>query len=110
MPRHDTCDTRASQQKDPRNHFSQVVEVVSEGDKYPRVSKLLEKIMDGVGKILVFVETKRNCDAVTRQMRQDGWPALLIHGGGCGLFYGFFLGFGFSVSGLGLFWWWKTKE
>lgn len=35
--------------------------------------------MDG-RKILVFCETKRGCDQVTRQLRQDGWPALAIHG------------------------------
>ena len=35
--------------------------------------------MDG-SKLLVFCETKRGCDTVTRQLRQDGWPALAIHG------------------------------
>lgn len=35
--------------------------------------------MDG-SRILVFMETKRGCDQVTRQLRMDGWPALSIHG------------------------------
>merc|ERR1711964_907278 len=35
--------------------------------------------MDG-SKILIFVETKRNADALTREMRTSGWPALSIHG------------------------------
>ena len=35
--------------------------------------------MDG-SRILVFMETKRGCDQVTRQLRLDGWPALSIHG------------------------------
>lgn len=35
--------------------------------------------MDG-SKILIFVETKKGCDQVTRQLRMDGWPALSIHG------------------------------
>lgn len=35
--------------------------------------------MDG-SKILVFLETKKGCDQVTRQLRMDGWPALSIHG------------------------------
>jgi hypothetical protein len=30
--------------------------------------------------VQVFCETKRGCDAVTRQLRTDGWPALSIHG------------------------------
>lgn len=35
--------------------------------------------MDG-SRILIFVETKKGCDKVTRQLRMDGWPALSIHG------------------------------
>ena len=44
-----------------------------------RLTKLLEQVMDG-SKVLIFLETKRGCDQVTRQLRQDGWPALSIHG------------------------------
>jgi len=40
---------------------------------------LLEKVMDG-SKILIFTETKRAADDLTREMRVDGWPALCIHG------------------------------
>ncbi|GBG90510.1 hypothetical protein CBR_g50854 [Chara braunii] len=62
------------------NHMiDQVVEIVSEHEKYPKLVKLLEQIMDG-GRILIFMETKRGCDQVTRQLRMDGWPALSIHG------------------------------
>ena len=35
--------------------------------------------MDGE-KILVFCSSKRRCDALTRDLRVDGWPALTIHG------------------------------
>ena len=35
--------------------------------------------MDG-RRVLIFSETKKGCDAVTRQLRMDGWPALSIHG------------------------------
>lgn len=31
-------------------------------------------------KTLIFVETKRKADDLTRRMRRDGWPALCIHG------------------------------
>jgi ATP-dependent RNA helicase DDX5/DBP2 len=62
------------------NHaISQIVEVVSEYEKYPRLIKLLEEIMDG-SRILIFMETKKGCDQVTKQLRMDGWPALSIHG------------------------------
>ena len=35
--------------------------------------------MDG-SKILIFVETKRGADELTKEMRLSGWPALAIHG------------------------------
>lgn len=31
-------------------------------------------------KTLIFVETKRKADDITKNMRRDGWPALCIHG------------------------------
>ncbi|TGJ82019.1 hypothetical protein E0Z10_g6730 [Xylaria hypoxylon] len=64
------------------NHrITQVVEVVSEGEKRDRMIKHLEKIMDNKeNKALIFVGTKRVADEITRFLRQDGWPALSIHG------------------------------
>ena len=41
--------------------------------------KILGKRMDG-SRTLIFCETKRGCDAITRMLRQDGYPALAIHG------------------------------
>merc|ERR1712130_686231 len=57
----------------------QYVEVVSPGDKKHRLRRLLEKVMDG-SKILIFAQTKRDGDDLTREMRMDGFPALCIHG------------------------------
>merc|ERR1712166_329914 len=57
----------------------QYVEVVSESDKRGRLKRLLEKVMDG-SKILIFCDTKRGADTLTREMRTDGWPALCMHG------------------------------
>ncbi|KAF8399765.1 hypothetical protein HHK36_015635 [Tetracentron sinense] len=48
-------------------------------EKYKRLIKLLTEMMDG-SRILIFMETKKGCDHVTRQLRMDGWPALSIHG------------------------------
>ncbi|EOY20827.1 P-loop containing nucleoside triphosphate hydrolases superfamily protein isoform 1 [Theobroma cacao] len=59
--------------------INQVVEVVTELEKYNRLIKLLKEVMDG-NRILIFMETKKGCDQVTRQLRMDGWPALSIHG------------------------------
>ncbi|KAI9789364.1 MAG: ATP-dependent RNA helicase dbp2 [Piccolia ochrophora] len=65
------------------NHrITQIVEVVSEFDKREHMTKHLEKIMqdDKDNKILIFTGTKRVADEITRFLRQDGWPALSIHG------------------------------
>ena len=59
---------------------TQIVEVVPQYEKAGRCRKVLERIMDGKSKILIFSETKRNCDDLTRQLRMDGFPALAIHG------------------------------
>ncbi|KAF3437515.1 hypothetical protein FNV43_RR20269 [Rhamnella rubrinervis] len=59
--------------------INQVIEVITDMEKYNRLIKLLNEMMDG-SKILIFMETKKGCDQVTRQLRMDGWPALSIHG------------------------------
>ncbi|CAA2969540.1 DEAD-box ATP-dependent RNA helicase 20 [Olea europaea var. sylvestris] len=59
--------------------IQQVVEIMTDLEKYNRLIRLLKDVMDG-SKILIFVETKKGCDQVTRQLRMDGWPALSIHG------------------------------
>ncbi|OAY79913.1 DEAD-box ATP-dependent RNA helicase 20 [Ananas comosus] len=62
------------------NHaIHQRVEIVSESQKYNKLVKLLDDIMDG-SRILIFMDTKKGCDQITRQLRTDGWPALSIHG------------------------------
>ncbi|KEQ96169.1 hypothetical protein AUEXF2481DRAFT_79284 [Aureobasidium subglaciale EXF-2481] len=64
------------------NHrITQVVEVVAEFEKRDKMIKHLEKIMeDKDNKCLIFTGTKRVADEITRFLRQDGWPALSIHG------------------------------
>ncbi|XP_010550696.1 PREDICTED: DEAD-box ATP-dependent RNA helicase 30 [Tarenaya hassleriana] len=59
--------------------INQIIEIVPASEKYIRLIKLLKQLMDG-SKILIFVETKKGCDQVTKQLRMDGWPALAIHG------------------------------
>ena len=62
------------------NHMiQQDFEFPHEGEKYACLMRLLEREMDG-SRILIFCETKRGCDSVTRDLRQNGWPALAIHG------------------------------
>lgn len=64
------------------NHrITQQVEIVSEFEKRDRMLKHMEQIMDDKNsKILIFTGTKRVADDITRFLRQDGWPALSIHG------------------------------
>ncbi|KAI0529446.1 hypothetical protein KFK09_001996 [Dendrobium nobile] len=59
--------------------INQFIEVISDHEKYPRLVKLLGELMDG-NRILIFLETKKGCDQITRQLRTNGWPALSIHG------------------------------
>ncbi|KAK7265642.1 hypothetical protein RJT34_33264 [Clitoria ternatea] len=59
--------------------IKQVVEVLTDMEKYNRLIRLLKEVMDG-SRVLIFMETKKGCDQVTRQLRMDGWPALSIHG------------------------------
>ena len=59
--------------------ITQHVEVLQMYDKKRRLREIVQQAMDG-SKILIFCETKRGCDQLTREMRMDGWPALSIHG------------------------------
>merc|ERR1711920_97726 len=58
----------------------QYVEVVQDADKRSRLRRLLEKVMDGKARILIFSATKRDSDQLTREMRMDGFPALCLRG------------------------------
>ena len=65
------------------NHrITQIVQVVQEDKKRDCMSKHLETIMESGKdhKVLIFVGTKRVADEITRYLRQEGWPALSIHG------------------------------
>jgi ATP-dependent RNA helicase DDX5/DBP2 len=48
-------------------------------DKRRRLAELMKELMDG-SKIIIFSDTKRGCDELTRNMRMEGFPALSIHG------------------------------
>lgn len=63
------------------HNIKQIVEVVTEYEKRDRMVKHLEEAMnDKDSKVLIFVGTKRVADDITKYLRQDGWPALAIHG------------------------------
>ncbi|KAI1944153.1 ATP-dependent RNA helicase dbp2 [Ophidiomyces ophidiicola] len=70
-----------SQDLSANHRITQVVEIVSDFEKRDRMINHLERIMDDKkSKVLIFTGTKRVADDITRFLRQDGWPALSIHG------------------------------
>nr|AAD38874.1 p68 RNA helicase [Molgula oculata]AAD38877.1 p68 RNA helicase [Molgula oculata] len=64
------------------NHnILQIVDVCQPMEKDEKLMRLMEEIMgESENKTIIFTETKRRCDELTRTMRRDGWPAMCIHG------------------------------
>ncbi|XP_038839812.1 probable ATP-dependent RNA helicase DDX17 isoform X2 [Salvelinus namaycush] len=64
------------------NHnILQIVDVCMESEKDNKLLQLMEEIMaEKENKTIIFVETKKRCDDLTRRMRRDGWPTMCIHG------------------------------
>lgn len=64
------------------NHnILQIVDVCEELEKETKLNRLLQEIMnERENKTLIFVETKRKADELTRKMKRVGWPASCIHG------------------------------
>ncbi|KAK3775726.1 hypothetical protein RRG08_044784 [Elysia crispata] len=64
------------------NHnILQIIDVCMEFEKEDKLVKLLTEIMqEKENKTIIFVETKRKADDISRRMRRDGWPVICIHG------------------------------
>jgi len=64
------------------NHnILQIIDICGEYEKEKKLVKLLEEIMgEKDNKTIIFLETKRKTDEITRRLRRDGWPAMCIHG------------------------------
>ena len=63
------------------NHnITQIVEVCTDFEKRSKLVKHLDYISTQNAKVLIFVAQKRAADDITKYLRQDGWPALAIHG------------------------------
>jgi len=70
-----------AQELHANHNIMQIVDVCNDSEKESKLARLLEEIAgDSSSKILVFVETKRKADELTRLMRRDGYPAMCIHG------------------------------
>lgn len=63
------------------NHnVAQIVEVTTDFEKRGKLVSHLERISQENAKVIIFTNTKRIADELTKFLRQDGWPALSIHG------------------------------
>ena len=64
------------------NHnILQIIDVCQEHEKENKLRLLLDEIsQEEENKTIIFVETKRKVDQITREMRKVGWPAMCIHG------------------------------
>ena len=59
---------------------TQVIEICEDRDKYRQLLKQLRENLTPKDRVLVFVETKKGCDMLTRSLRQDGFQARAMHG------------------------------
>ena len=66
------------------SNIAQQFHTVPEADKAESLSQLLTSEFDG-SRWLVFVSSKRRCDDLTRCLRNEGWPAMGLHGEKCQL-------------------------
>jgi superfamily II DNA/RNA helicase len=64
------------------NHnILQIVDVCREDEKSAKLQRLLQEIMgEQENKTIVFTETKRKADELTRMLKRDGWMVHCIHG------------------------------
>lgn len=61
-------------------NIKQEILLIEEQDKVGQLKSLLQRIFKGDDRIIVFVETKRTADFITKALRMEGKPALCIHG------------------------------
>lgn len=64
------------------NHnILQIVDVCQEHEKTNKLTELLQEISsEREGKTIIFVETKRKVEDITRTIRRSGYPAVCMHG------------------------------
>ncbi|EEB10489.1 DEAD box ATP-dependent RNA helicase, putative [Pediculus humanus corporis] len=70
-----------SLQLSANHNILQIIDVCQDSEKERKLSTLLKEIMsEKENKTIVFIETKKRVEEITRKMRRDGWPAESIHG------------------------------
>jgi len=59
---------------------TQVIDICTDQEKYSKLLKYLKENLSPKDRVLVFVETKKGCDMLTRSLRMDGFQARAMHG------------------------------
>ncbi|KAL7522397.1 hypothetical protein ACHAWX_007083 [Stephanocyclus meneghinianus] len=59
---------------------TQMIDVCTDQDKYRNLLRYLKEHLSPTDRVLVFVETKKGCDMLTRSLRMDGYQARAMHG------------------------------
>ena len=72
--------TVGSAGKKANDRITQHVIVCEQNEKSQKLHTLLETIIDGTSKIIIFTDTKRGADQLQRTLRAQGVSALAIHG------------------------------
>jgi len=57
----------------------QIIKVMNAPDKKKALYETLQNSLDG-SRVLIFTQTKRGADQITKDLRMDGWPARVLHG------------------------------
>ncbi|XP_022910837.1 ATP-dependent RNA helicase p62-like isoform X2 [Onthophagus taurus] len=72
-----------SLQLSANHNILQIVDVCQEHEKETKLNNLLQEITNNAepgAKTLIFVETKKKVETITRNIRRYGWPAVCMHG------------------------------
>ncbi|XP_019866485.2 uncharacterized protein LOC109595549 [Aethina tumida] len=72
-----------SLQLSANHNILQIVDVCQEHEKENKLNQLLQEIGNNGepgAKVIIFVETKKKVENITRQIRRFGWPAVCMHG------------------------------
>lgn len=60
-------------------NINQIIEMVDDYGKYERLVFYLNQFNNG-SKVIVFVETKKGCDQLSRSLHNQNLPSVAIHG------------------------------
>ena len=72
-----------SLQLSANHNILQIVDVCQEHEKETKLNSLLQEIGNNAepgAKTIIFVETKKKVENITRNIRRYGWPAICMHG------------------------------